>query len=121
MGPGCVGRNTLGLGEVAGHLGSTEIDYDRFFAARRRGPDRGAAVRRRGVWCVAGLAPTPTDQASCWSMKAVSWALLMAPTLVAASWPSLKTMRVGMPRMPNLAGTSRFSSTFILATCSLPW
>ena len=24
-------------------------------------------------------------QASCWSMKAVSWALLMAPTLVAAS------------------------------------
>lgn len=24
-------------------------------------------------------------QASCWSMNAVSWALLMAPTLVAAS------------------------------------
>ena len=40
-----------------------------------------------------GVARTPqceavaarSDQASCWSMKAVSWALLRAPTLVAAS------------------------------------
>ncbi|MDT4878703.1 hypothetical protein FQZ97_1143220 [compost metagenome] len=44
----------------------------------------------------------------------------MAPTLVAASWPSLNSISVGMPRMPNLAGTSRLSSTFILVTLSLP-
>ena len=42
------------------------------------------------------------------SMNAVSWAFDKAPTLVAASWPPLKIISVGMPRMPNLAGTSRF-------------
>ena len=51
------------------------------------------------------------------SRNAVSCDLDSAPTLVAASWPSLNSIRVGMPRMPNLAGTSRLSSTFILAIC----
>src|SRR3989344_1650825 len=41
-------------------------------------------------------------------MNAVSCALLMAPTLVAASWPSLNSISVGMPRMPNLAGAAPF-------------
>ena len=53
-------------------------------------------------------------------MKAVNCALESAPTLVAASSPVLNTNTVGKPRMPYLAGTSRFSSTFILVTRSLP-
>ncbi len=52
-------------------------------------------------------------------MNAVNCAFERAPTLVAASWPSLNSIRVGMPRMPYLAGTSRFSSTFIFAIAEL--
>jgi len=34
------------------------------------------------------------------SMKAVSWDLETAPTLVASTSPPLNSMRVGMPRIP---------------------
>ena len=61
------------------------------------------------------------DQASCSSRKATSCDLFSAPTLVAASWPFLNSISVGMPRMPNLAEMVRFSSTFTLAICSLSW
>lgn len=37
-------------------------------------------------WGCRWVKPAPVlHQASCWSMNAVSWDLLMAPTLVAAS------------------------------------
>src|SRR5581483_1429469 len=42
-----------------------------------------------------------------------------APTLVAATWPWLKIIRVGMPRTPYLVGTCGFSSILILATVTL--
>src|SRR5574343_1720111 len=38
------------------------------------------------------------------SIKAASWDLDSAPTLVASTLPFLKIIRVGMPRMPYLAG-----------------
>ncbi len=95
-------------------------DSGQFQGGTQGDPGTGAGRCEVQLKPVAGLLGA-CGQASCWSMKAVSWALLSAPTLVAASCPSLNNMRVGMPRIPNLAGTSRFSSTFILATCSLPW
>ena len=64
--------------------------------------------------------PASERRYRCESMNAVNCAFDKAPTFVAASWPSLNSMSVGMPRMPYLAGTSRFSSTFILAMRSLP-
>src|SRR3989344_56333 len=45
-------------------------------------------------------------------MNAVSCALLMAPTLVAASWPSLNSISVGMPRMPSLGIVTETNPTF---------
>ena len=77
-------------------------------------------ITARFWWSGLSSSGQSQHQANCWSMKAVSCDLLMAPTLVAASWPSLKIIRVGMPRMPNLAGMSRLSSTFILVICNLP-
>src|SRR5690242_10166504 len=52
--------------------------------------------------------------------KAVSCALATAPTWVAAGWPFLNRMRVGMPRIENFGGVCGFSSTFSLTTLSLP-
>src|SRR5690606_4166147 len=42
-----------------------------------------------------------------------------APTLVAATWPWLKIIMVGMPRTPYLVGTCGFSSMFSLAMITL--
>ncbi|CFW40011.1 Uncharacterised protein [Bordetella pertussis] len=39
---------------------------------------------------------------------------------MAAAWPSLNSIRVGMPRTPYLAAVSWFSSTFSLATVRRP-
>src|SRR5690606_2466487 len=55
------------------------------------------------------------------SRKAWSWVRDRAPTLVAATLPSLNSIRVGMPRMPYLAALSGFSSTFSLAMVRRPW
>ena len=69
------------------------------------------------VTVAAGVRMTGSDQ----TLEApVNWAFESAPTFVAASSPPLKSISVGMPRMPNFAGTSRFSSTFILATWRRP-
>src|SRR5690606_32544051 len=38
-----------------------------------------------------------------------------APILVAATWPSLNSISVGMPRTPYFFGVCGFSSMFILA------
>src|SRR6185369_8871179 len=54
------------------------------------------------------------------SRKAVSWDLESAPTRVASTLPFLNSIRVGMPRMPNLAGTCWFWSTLIFAIFSRP-
>src|SRR2546430_7618933 len=43
-----------------------------------------------------------------------------APTRVASTLPFLNSISVGMPRMPNFAGTLWFSSTLILAIFSRP-
>ena len=53
-------------------MGLNWADYDRKFGSFAR------TLARR--FCSETL-----TQASCWSMKAVNWALLMAPTLVAAN------------------------------------
>jgi len=45
-------------------------------------PGANAPVLRCGLWRVP---QARWDQANCWSMNAVNWDLLMAPTLVAAS------------------------------------
>ena len=70
--------------------------------------------RNATVGATAGLAGQINYRLS--SMNWFSCALVRAPTLVAASAPPLNNIKVGMPRMPNCAGTVRFSSTFILAT-----
>src|SRR5678816_4600300 len=54
------------------------------------------------------------------SRKAVSWDLESAPTRVASTLPFLNSIRVGMPRMPNLAGTCWFWSTLIFAILRRP-
>src|SRR3954469_22649329 len=43
-----------------------------------------------------------------------------APILVAATWPSLNTIKVGMPRMPYFFGVAGLWSMLILAIFSLP-
>ena len=95
----------------------------------------GGRKKNRSEGCVfrAGYLKEPRSvgagQSPAWSVpkpgellvdEGVSWALLRAPTLVADSWPSLNSISVGMPRMPNL-GNFAVSSTFILAMDSLPW
>ena len=52
-------------------------------------------------------------------MKAFNWDFETAPTFVASTCPALKSIRVGIPRMPNLGGVFEFSSIFILVTLSL--
>src|SRR5690606_3822320 len=54
------------------------------------------------------------------SRNAVSCDLDIAPTFVAAALPSLKSISVGMQRMPNLAAVSGFSSTLSLAMITRP-
>src|SRR5476649_1156929 len=54
------------------------------------------------------------------SMNAASWVLERAPTLVASTAPFLKSMSVGMPRMPYLGGVDWFSSMLSLATFRRP-
>src|SRR5216684_1257145 len=54
------------------------------------------------------------------SRKAVSWDFESAPTRVASTLPFLNSISVGMPRMPNFAGTAWFSSTLILAILRRP-
>jgi hypothetical protein len=54
------------------------------------------------------------------SRKAVNWDLDSAPTRVASTLPFLNSISVGMPRMPNFAGVSWFSSTLIFAILAAP-
>src|SRR6266704_5460409 len=54
------------------------------------------------------------------SRNAVSWDFDKDPTFWASTLPFLKSMSVGMPRMPYFLGISWFSSTLTLATLSLP-
>src|SRR6267154_1400695 len=54
------------------------------------------------------------------STHSCSLALGSEPILVAATWPFLNRMRVGMPRTPYFIGVSGFSSILILATVTLP-
>lgn len=53
-------------------------------------------------------------------IKAVSWDLDTAPTLVASSMPSLNSSKVGIPRTLNIGGVLGLSSTLSLATLSRP-
>src|SRR5690606_40584871 len=53
-------------------------------------------------------------------MKSISWARDKAPTLVASTLPSLKIIKVGIPRILNFPGVSLLASTSILAILSLP-
>jgi len=53
-------------------------------------------------------------------MKALRAVFESAPTLVASTLPFLKSMSVGMPRMPNLGGVPWFSSMLSLATLRRP-
>src|SRR6266852_367660 len=54
------------------------------------------------------------------SMNAASWVFESAPTLVASTLPFLKSISVGMPRMPYLGGVDWFSSMLSLATLRRP-
>src|SRR5690625_3423953 len=54
------------------------------------------------------------------SMKAASWLLETAPTLVASGLPPLNRISVGMPRTLYLAGLSLLASTSTLQTLTLP-
>jgi hypothetical protein len=54
------------------------------------------------------------------SIHPLSWLFGAAPTLVAAGWPSLKRIMVGMPRTPYFEGASGFSSMLSLAIVTLP-
>ncbi len=54
------------------------------------------------------------------SINAVSCDLDKAPTLVPTTAPFLKSINVGIPRIPNFAGVAWFSSTLSFATVSLP-
>src|SRR5919205_214504 len=54
------------------------------------------------------------------SRNAVSCDLESAPTRVASTLPFLKSISVGMPRMPNFAGVLWFSSTLIFAILRRP-
>src|SRR5450631_2581224 len=54
------------------------------------------------------------------SMNAASWVFESAPTLVASTAPFLKSMSVGMPRIPYFGGVDWFSSMFSFATLSRP-
>src|SRR5438132_11366400 len=54
------------------------------------------------------------------SRNAVSWDFDSDPTFCASTFPFLKSMSVGMPRIPYFFGISWLSSTLTLATLSLP-
>src|SRR5216683_4849242 len=54
------------------------------------------------------------------STHSCSLALGSEPILVAATWPFLNRMSVGMPRTPYFIGVSGFSSILILAIVTLP-
>ena len=53
-------------------------------------------------------------------IQRVSWLFGPAPVLVATCFPPLKTIRVGIERMPYLPATPGFSSTLSLAIFTLP-
>ena len=77
-------------------------------------------VRWTGPGCQAISAKERKDFRYVLSIKAVSWDLDTAPTLVASTLPFLKIIRVGMPRMPNFGGVAWFSSMLSLATFRRP-
>src|SRR5579883_2109246 len=60
--------------------------------------------------------PQSTD-----STHSTSLLLGSAPILVAATWPFLNRISVGMPRTPYFIGVCGFSSMLILATVTLPF
>src|SRR5689334_12231655 len=68
-----------------------------------------------------GLLPSHLigDQITEW-IQSASCCFGRAPILVAATWPSLKTIKVGMPRMPYFFGVAGLWSMLILAIFSLP-
>src|SRR5207237_3221687 len=72
--------------------------------------------KRRGLAAARGRSAQMTD-----STHSISLPLGRAPILVAATWPLLNSIRVGMPRTPYFLGVAWFSSMFILATVTLPW
>src|SRR5690348_1547074 len=61
-------------------------------------------------------APQSTD-----STHSASLVLGSAPILVAATWPFLNRISVGMPRTPYFIGVCGFSSMLILAMVTLPF
>src|SRR5579862_6904784 len=54
------------------------------------------------------------------STHAIRLLLDAAPIFVAATWPPLNSIRVGIPRTPYFFGVWGLSSMFILATVSRP-
>src|SRR5204862_1733565 len=92
-------------------------------------PDRPAAGGGHRLRIAAGLrrlalqigalhrtaAPYRTD-----STHSLSLLLGRAPILVAATWPPLNRIIVGMPRTPYLRGVCGFSSILTLATVTRP-
>ena len=54
---------------------------------------------------------SPGFLAAPWVIQSWSWRFGMVPTLVAATAPCLKIIRVGMPRTPYFAGVAGLSST----------
>src|SRR2546423_13566833 len=63
----------------------------------------------------AGAGPHRTDSTHSYSLL-----LGRAPIFVAATWPPLKTIMVGIPRTPYFIGVCGFSSILTLATVTLP-
>src|SRR5271155_6023682 len=69
----------------------------------------------RLTWDAGAGSPQSAD-----STHSRSLLLGKAPILVAATWPSLKRIMVGMPRTPYFIGVCGFSSILTFATVTLP-
>src|ERR1039458_2624055 len=92
----------------------------------RRGKLRELVVKFRALRELAGREDQcherPADgQAVARSRLAFKSRLLLAPTICSATWPFLKTSRVGMARTPNCAARPWCSSMFTLPILTLPW
>src|SRR5690606_13279736 len=105
-------RDVQRLQFIKVHRGERGISEKGFGGGPRTGP--------RGIWAPAVPAHGIHVVYNAPSRKAVSCDFDSAPTLVAAAWPFLNSIRVGMPRMPYLAAVSWFSSTLSLATVRRP-
>src|SRR5581483_3059770 len=63
--------------------------------------------------------PSSADQMADW-IQSASCFFGRPPSLVAATWPSLNTIRVGMPRTPYFFGVAGLWSMLILTIFTLP-